>query len=59
MKSGDGMTNIAYYCFHKIKLLPHEFDELPLREKAMIIAFIQERIESEKKEMSKAKKTRR
>lgn len=59
MKSGDGMTNIAYYCFHKIKLLPSEFNALPLREKAMVIAFIQERIESEKKEMSKMKKSRR
>lgn len=53
------MTHIAYYCFHKLKILPHEFDALPIREKAMIVAFIQERIESEKKEMSKAKKARR
>ena len=50
------MTNLAYYCFHKIKLLPHEFDALPKREKAMIIAFIQERVEAEKKEASKNKK---
>lgn len=50
------MTHIAYYCFHKIKLLPSQFDALPLREKAMIIAFIQERIESEKKETAKIKK---
>lgn len=50
------MTNYAYYCFHKLKLLPSQFDALPLREKAMVIAFIQERIESEKKEASKIKK---
>jgi len=50
------MTNIAYYCFHKLKLLPSQFDALPKREKAMVIAFIQERIESEKKEASKMKK---
>ena len=46
MDSGDSLTNYAYYCFHKIKLLPHEFDALPIREKAMIIAFIQTRIEA-------------
>lgn len=53
------MTHIAYYCFHKIKILPSEFDALPLREKAMIIAFVQERIESEKNEVAKMKKAKR
>lgn len=49
------MTGYAYYCFHRLKLLPHEFDALPMREKAMVIAFIQERMEAEKKEASKSK----
>lgn len=53
------MTNYAYYCFHKIKLLPSEFDALPKREKAMIIAFIQTRMESEKKESEQAKRASR
>ena len=56
MDSGDSLTNYAYYCFHKIKLLPHEFDALPIREKAMIRAFIQTRSEAEKEEAAKMKK---
>ena len=53
------MTNYAYYCFHKIKLLPSQFDALPKREKAMVIAFIQTRMEAEKKEAEAAKKASR
>lgn len=50
------MTNYAYYCFHKLKLLPSQFDALPIREKAMVIAFIKVRIEAEEKEQAKLKK---
>lgn len=53
------MANYAYYCFHKLKLLPSQFDALPPREKAMVIAFIQTRIEAEKKEMASVKKASR
>ena len=50
------MANYAYYCFHKLKLLPSQFDALPKREKAMVIAMIKIRVESEKEEASKMKK---
>ena len=50
------MANYAYYCFHKLKLLPSQFDALPKREKAMVIAMIKVRIESEEKENAKLKK---
>ena len=50
------MTNYAYYCFHKLNLLPSQFDALPIREKAMVIAFIKVRIEAEEKEQAKLKK---
>ena len=50
------MANYAYYCFHKHKLLPSEFDALPKREKAMVIAMIKLRIEAEEKESAKMKK---
>lgn len=50
------MTSYAYYCFHNLKLLPSQFDALPLREKAMVIAFINRHVEAEKKEQAKLKK---
>lgn len=50
------MTNYAYYCFHKLNLLPSQFDAIPKREKAMVIAFIKTRIEAEKKEAAEIKK---
>ena len=50
------MTNYAYYCFHKLKLLPSQFDALPIREKAMVIAFIKTRMEAEEREQAKIKK---
>ena len=50
------MTNYAYYCFHKLKLLPSQFDALPIREKAMVIAFIKVRIAAEERDQAKLKK---
>ena len=50
------MTNYAYYCFHKLKLLPSQFDALPIREKAMVIAFIKTRMEAVENEQAKIKK---
>ena len=50
------MTNYAYYCFHRLKLLPSQFDALPIRENAMVIAFIKTRMEAEEKVQAKIKK---
>lgn len=50
------MAVFAHYCLHKLKILPRQFDALDLREKAFIIASIKCKIESDKKEMQKAKR---
>ncbi len=53
------MANYAYYCLHKLKILPRAFLELDEEEKASVIAFIDMKIESEKKERSKMKGRRK
>lgn len=51
-------ANIAFYCLHKLRLLPSQYDRLPLREKAFIYAAIQIKQEAEEKEEKKLKKRR-
>ncbi len=50
------MANYAYYCLHKFKMLPSTFMELDDAEKGFIIAAINEKVESEKKERARIKK---
>ena len=50
---------ILHYCVQKLKWKPREYLELNNKEKAFLIASIQLRIESEKKEADKAKRKRR
>ncbi len=50
------MANYAYYCLHKFNMPPSVFMEFDDYEKAFIIAAIDKKIESEKKEMAKMKK---
>lgn len=52
-------ANIAYYCLHKLHKWPHEFLELDIQERAYVVASIEKKIESDKKEAKKAKKPRR
>lgn len=49
------MANYAYYCLHKLKMLPSAFLGLPQAEKAFIIAAIQEKMSADEKA---ARKTR-
>ena len=49
----------AYFAFHKIHMRPSEFANLPVKEKALIIAFIDEFQKEKKKEESKMKTTSR
>lgn len=56
---GDGLANFAYYCLHKLRITPRQFEEMDTQEKAFIIASIQIRTENEKKEAKKAKSKRR
>lgn len=53
MAEGDGETMYAYFAFHKIHMRPSEFANLPVKEKALIIAFIDEYQKEKKKEQSK------
>ena len=46
----------AYFAFHKIHMRPSEFAALPVKEKALIIAFIDEYEKEKKKEQAEAKK---
>lgn len=52
------MANYAYYCLHKLRITPRQFDEMDLREKAFIIASINIKMEEDKKEQRKAKRKR-
>ncbi|WP_338630571.1 hypothetical protein [Clostridium baratii] len=48
----------AYYCFHKHGWLPSKFANLPLKEKALVIEMIDERLREEKKEQARLKRRR-
>ena len=45
----------AYFAFQKKQMRPSEFANLPVKEKALIIAFIDEYQKEKKKEESKMK----
>ncbi|TCJ04094.1 hypothetical protein E0Y62_11665 [Cytobacillus praedii] len=55
MKEGDADANYAYYALHKLRILPHELMNMSLREKAVIYAMIDYRIEQDRKEEAKAR----
>lgn len=60
INGGDYESNIAYYCLHKFNKFPSEYDNLPINEKAFVIAAIQIKLENDKKkEKEAAKKARR
>ena len=59
LKEGDGETAAAYFCLHELHKWPHEFLALPLREKAAVVAFLEERAKKEKAERDKLKRKRR
>lgn len=48
----------AYYCFNKLHWKPHEYDSLPFKEKALVIAFINERVRQEKRQNIKTSRMR-
>ena len=53
------MANYAYYCLHKLKITPRQFEEMDKYEKAFIIASIDIKMENEKKQEKKAKSKRK
>lgn len=56
MKEGDADTYYAYYCFHKQKMLPSVYIALPLHEKALVMAFIDEHLRNEKLAAQRSKR---
>lgn len=52
-------ANIAYYCLHKLHRWPHEFLELDVQEQAYVVAAVQLKLEKERKEAKRVKKSRK
>lgn len=50
------MAVYAYYALHKLNIRPREFMEMDIREKAFVIAAIDERIRAEKEASARMKK---
>lgn len=46
----------AYYCLHKFHWSPSKFSNMDFKEKALVMAMIDERLEEEKKQKTKIKK---
>lgn len=49
------MANYAYYCLHKLRITPRQFDEMDKYEKAFVIAAINIKAEADEKEQKKLK----
>lgn len=55
----DSESNAAYYCFHKLGWKPSRFNNLPIREKAFVVASIQIKMEAERKKEAELKRRRK
>lgn len=53
MEEGDGDTWYCYYAVIKLRWKPSEFAFLPPKERAVMYAFIEERIKEEEKQNKK------
>ena len=53
------MANYAYYCLHKLRITPRQFDEMDKYEKAFIIASIDIKSDKEKEQEQKLKSKRK
>jgi len=47
---------VAYYCLHKLRKWPSEFDNLPRYEKAFVIAAVQIKMAADEKNEREAKR---
>lgn len=50
---------MAHYALQKLHILPSVFVKMEQREKALVIASIEKRVEDEKKEQDKVKKPKK
>ena len=48
--------NYAYYCLHKLKILPSQFAEMDIYEKAFIMACIDIKVKKEKEAEKETKR---
>ena len=55
IEGNDTWANIAYYCFHKLHMLPSQLMSLPENEQAFIVAAIDIKVKHDKKEAQKLK----
>ena len=53
MEEGDGDTWYCYYAVMKLRWKPSEFAFLPPKERALMYAFIDERVKEEEKQNKK------
>lgn len=49
------MGSYAHYALHKLKILPHDFANMTLKQQAFIIASIRIKIKDEEKQIKKMK----
>ena len=55
INGGDPESSYAYYALHKLRILPSRFVDMDMEEKAFVMAAIDIRIQSEKKEAAALK----
>ena len=56
IEEGDPEANYAYYCLHKLHILPSQYLEMDEQDKAFVIAAIRIKLEKEKKEAKNAER---
>lgn len=49
------MASYAHYALHKLKILPHDFANMTLKQQAFIIASIRIKIKDEEKQIKEMK----
>ena len=59
IESGDADFTYAYYCFHKLKMLPSEYGALDIFEKATILAFIDVKLKNDREREKELEKVRK
>lgn len=52
------MSSVAYYCLHKLHILPHQLMELPENELAFVCAAVAIKVKRDKKEADKLRRKR-
>ena len=59
MDGDDPDAWLAYYCFINRNWAPHQYEELPYREKILVAEFVHREVKSRKEQARKAKSHRR